>query len=162
MAGMKQCIVCGKDFYDNSQSHTKNTCSRKCRTAYYYRNPEKKLQRNFDMRINNFRAAGVDFDAETIERIKTDLMVEKCSICGRERKSDEKSFHIDHDHETGKYRGLLCPKCNVGLGIADHSPVLLGAWIVYLIKNNARGIDWKAMGRYCVPAELVEIITGAK
>jgi hypothetical protein len=34
-----------------------------------------------------------------------------CAICG---KAD--NLHIDHDHNTGKIRGLLCAKCNIALG----------------------------------------------
>lgn len=37
-----------------------------------------------------------------------------CGICGKEE--DFETFHIDHDHHTGKVRGLLCPLCNIGLG----------------------------------------------
>ena len=37
-----------------------------------------------------------------------------CAICGIQV---EKSFHIDHCHITGKYRGLLCSNCNSGIGI---------------------------------------------
>lgn len=35
----------------------------------------------------------------------------KCDICGVEDK-----LRIDHDHLTGKIRGLLCNECNLGLG----------------------------------------------
>ncbi len=34
-----------------------------------------------------------------------------CAIC----KASPKRFHIDHDHKTGKVRGLLCAKCNTTL-----------------------------------------------
>lgn len=39
----------------------------------------------------------------------------KCKICSKEMKVP----HVDHDHVTGKYRGLLCVSCNNGLGIYE-------------------------------------------
>lgn len=43
----------------------------------------------------------------------------KCAICGmwRKLKRYRLPFVIDHDHETGLVRGLLCNNCNLGLGI---------------------------------------------
>lgn len=40
--------------------------------------------------------------------------------------------HIDHDHATGKARGLLCTKCNLLLGLALESPVTLRSAASYL------------------------------
>ena len=39
-----------------------------------------------------------------------------CGICKLDKCSTGKNFCIDHDHETGKVRGLLCYSCNVRLG----------------------------------------------
>lgn len=40
----------------------------------------------------------------------------KCAICDTTTPGGKGAFHIDHDHSTGKIRGLLCHRCNVGLG----------------------------------------------
>jgi hypothetical protein len=41
-----------------------------------------------------------------------------CAICGHSDMSDPKVFPIvDHNHETGAVRGLLCAPCNKGLGL---------------------------------------------
>jgi hypothetical protein len=39
----------------------------------------------------------------------------KCAICGTHFPTEE-SVQLDHDHKTGRARGLLCSPCNVGLG----------------------------------------------
>lgn len=163
MAGMRQCPVCGKDFYDASRSNTKRTCSNKCRDAWNYRDPEKSFDRKFKMRLQVLkREYHIVYDTETVERIKADVKTGKCMTCGRERAADEKDFHIDHDHITGAYRGLLCPRCNTSLGYANEDPTLLASWIVYLMKNNARGIDWSVLGRYSMPTDFYETVYGAE
>lgn len=55
----------------------------------------------------------------------------KCKICGKEH-SENKSLHIDHCHKTGKVRGLLCNKCNQGLGFFQDNINLMKKAIKYL------------------------------
>ncbi len=59
-----------------------------------------------------------------------------CKIC---LKSSEKMLVIDHDHDTGKVRGLLCSKCNVGLGCFMDDRVAMRRAILYLeaAQNNS-------------------------
>ncbi len=60
---------------------------------------------------------------------------ERCAICG-EKNGDGRELHADHDHATGKIRGLLCFKCNTALGLFRDSPRLLARAIVYLEESG--------------------------
>jgi hypothetical protein len=56
----------------------------------------------------------------------------KCSICPTELTFT--SAHIDHCHKTGQIRGILCSKCNHGIGLFKDSPNLLRLAIKYLLR----------------------------
>lgn len=54
-----------------------------------------------------------------------------CAVCGREPRPDI-ALHVDHDHQTGRIRGILCFRCNNSLGDLDDDPVLLRKAAGYL------------------------------
>jgi hypothetical protein len=54
-----------------------------------------------------------------------------CRICGR-HEQDHFKLHVDHCHESGQVRGLLCGPCNQGIGLLRHSPERLRVAIAYL------------------------------
>jgi Autographiviridae endonuclease VII len=56
-----------------------------------------------------------------------------CAICpATEPGGGNKKFNVDHDHVTGKVRGLLCRSCNLMLGYSEDSEERLEAGIAYL------------------------------
>jgi hypothetical protein len=56
-----------------------------------------------------------------------------CAICGTDHPGGRgNTFHVDHDHDTGKVRALLCSKCNNGIGQFNDNPELLEAAAAYL------------------------------
>lgn len=59
-----------------------------------------------------------------------------CAICGEPPKPDgvraASRLHIDHDHGSGRVRGLLCNHCNRGLGAFRDRPELLELAVLYL------------------------------
>lgn len=61
----------------------------------------------------------------------------KCAICND---PFGKAPHIDHCHETGVIRALLCYTCNVGLGSFRDEPLLLRMAAAYLESHRARRV----------------------
>ena len=66
-----------------------------------------------------------------------------CAICRfpetAHRKGTIVEFAVDHDHSTGRVRGLLCRSCNLGLGRFKDSPRLLLAALEYLARPAISG-----------------------
>jgi len=71
-----------------------------------------------------------------ITREQYDLLCEsqggRCAVCTTTTPGGRGAWAVDHDHRTGKVRGLLCTKCNTGIGLFDDDPVRLRAAIKYL------------------------------
>ena len=67
------------------------------------------------------------------------LQNHRCAICKDECKTG-RQLAVDHDHKTGKVRGLLCMECNIGLGKFKDSKDRLMKAIEYIIKNSVDAI----------------------
>lgn len=78
----------------------------------------------------NLRKFGITID-QYIELNKAQLGL--CAIC-KKPENENKSLAVDHCHTTGKVRGLLCAKCNQGLGSFKDDTERLTNAIKYLTK----------------------------
>jgi len=59
-----------------------------------------------------------------------------CCICNMHQSTLSQRLAVDHDHKTGKIRGLLCGKCNKGIGLFKDSIELMRKAINYLDKKQ--------------------------
>lgn len=97
------------------------------RKAYRERNPnyERDTTRAYRARMSDTEIAFKSFETSlrrhglTLDQYHSILERQDfvCPICGIDVVSrEQKLTHIDHDHNTGKVRGILCARCNCALG----------------------------------------------
>lgn len=69
--------------------------------------PDYREKHNTSARLARYGISRVEFDA--LRKAQNDT----CAVCGS---SLDVGMHVDHCHDTGKVRGLLCRRCNVAEG----------------------------------------------
>lgn len=100
------CVRCGgTERYTGGRC---KTCHKAAATAYAQRNPQVRKRAQHRSRLKQYGLTEDEFD--TLVEIQNSA----CAICRRPG-----SLQIDHNHRTGKVRGLLCHRCNKGLGLFD-------------------------------------------
>ncbi len=75
----------------------------------------------------------------------------KCANCGKSFSEFQASPCVDHDAETGRVRALLCNRCNLRLGMADHSIDVLNRDMIYLLKHSPPELAQKYMHALLTP-----------
>ena len=108
-------------------------CHRIINKARYYKNNNKILQRNRRLKL----VYGISH--VTYTKI-LNQQNNKCAICLREEtfklKGNTIKLAVDHCHDTGKIRGLLCLFCNRGIGLLKEDVSILNNAIKYLEKHK--------------------------
>lgn len=123
------------------------------RLAYMRKNNRRFYLRARDSRLEQFRARGgstLDARRDFCLRQRYGISLDDyeqmvrdqlgvCAICLRPPRGKTKGsrLYIDHDHVTGKIRGLLCAGCNTALGQYLHCVATLRRAIGYLEAANA-------------------------
>ena len=60
----------------------------------------------------------------------------RCKLCLVHHDETHGGLYVDHNHRTGKVRGLLCAKCNWAIGLLGEDTELAERAIGYLLKNG--------------------------
>lgn len=125
------CTKCKKEKPETSEFfplHNKKTNGldswcRECRSSY-----------RSEIRRGKYRNM---IDDETLKTMLASTF--SCTICG-----DEDNLVVDHNHRTNNVRGLLCNRCNRGLGIFQDDPQLLEFARIYLLasENHEEAIQY--------------------
>ena len=92
------------------------------RRAYYAANPGARRREKL---LNKYGITPADYDAMAEQQGGV------CAICDLPPPADG-VLCVDHDHDTGKVRGLLCRTCNTGIGHLRDDPALVRKAATYL------------------------------
>jgi hypothetical protein len=92
------------------------------------------LRARYDRSSNLMRLYGLSLDEYDALATKQGGV---CAICGEPPvKGGGKRLVVDHDHQTGWIRGLLCGSCNVAIGYLREDPKLFDRAKEYLARNS--------------------------
>ncbi len=125
----------GHDFLITRRISGKNSYCSECRRSrerqrwHDNKNPRKLLEKREYERGRNLRKYGITF-AQALAMYE--FQDNKCAICLRDVQPLTRDFAVDHNHTTGLVRGILCTRCNTGLGMFRENPFSLGRAMEYL------------------------------
>lgn len=126
MKATKACTKCGKEkpleeFHRNPATRDRRQVQCKvcaCALSRQYRAERKEHYANYLLQYR-FGITLAEYNA------MLEAQSGSCAICGRTPDEEGKRLCVDHDHETGEVRGLLCNECNAGLGRFHDDPARL-------------------------------------
>lgn len=135
---MKKCPSCKSDKsldnYWKGQYSCIDCTKEKQKTRWVSRTPKKRLEQHLKYKYNV-----TIFELEEMLKEQDN----KCSICKSKLpdlliyEDRRRGYAIDHNHDTGKVRGILCLNCNTLLGMAkDNKDILLEAINYLELKGN--------------------------
>jgi hypothetical protein len=137
---MKTCLRCRLEktddaFYANRKA--KDGLASNCKPCQYeYTKEWEKTENARRIRANNRRATKYGISPNDY-----DYMLERqgyrCAICLTEEPGGSGGvFQVDHSHDTGFVRGLLCGSCNKAIGLLKEDPESLTRAILYLRRGK--------------------------
>lgn len=154
---MRSCPTCGQEF--QPYRGTQKACSRSCREKFpekrevarqYFARADVKEKKNSARRVENDPDRREKNMIQNLRRYgltvaEHDAMVQaqgnRCAICGDPPDPNgiraSSRLHVDHDHDTGAVRGLLCNRCNRGVGYFRDAAGLMRKAAQYIERYQA-------------------------
>lgn len=108
------------------QTERGRATKRRGEKAYYEANKTKFATEGREYRMRQLGTTVLEYDKMLASQNG------RCAICDAIDSGKRKYFSVDHCHVTGKIRGLLCHKCNLGLGMFKDSAILVNKALCYL------------------------------
>lgn len=99
----------------------------------YNSRPENKERRK-DLLLKKTYGISLDDYNRMLEEVD-----HSCQICGKHTDEQTKMLAVDHCHDTGAVRGLLCDNCNRGMGLLKDSIEVLESAVKYLKMSKRNG-----------------------
>lgn len=103
------CLFCGKTIASHPRERMPKFCNSTCWHSYQKQKHNKRLVK--------IRHDTLNITYGELEEYYSTHPV--CEICGKPE-SLLRKLAVDHDHTTKKFRGLLCYKCNTGIGYYEN------------------------------------------
>lgn len=133
---MKSCNKCGEDLVvgENWTESKRGAYDYVCRSCTTKRNQEKHAKDPDAMWSRHLKSKyGITPDAYNEMFAKQGGC---CDICGDHQTEFTRRLCVDHDHETGAVRSLLCGPCNTGIGQFGDDIATVREALNYLIKHS--------------------------
>lgn len=128
------CSVCGPVQIVPRYRDSTTGIRYRCRSKYLSEESERNKRRKEYIEEYQWRRRGIV--GESLSDVKDATLAQqdfRCPICLLEV---GRGGHLDHDHDTGEVRGVLCSKCNVGLGFFKDDPEVLIRASEYLTRRD--------------------------
>lgn len=126
------------EYYNRAKDRKCRECIKAARRAKYAECSSTRHRIKFRNRVVLLRKYGLTLEQFTR---MIDDQEGRCAVCFvaldfMAPAKDNSSACVDHCHTTGKVRGLLCKRCNLGLGFAQDNPTILRNMAEYLERSQ--------------------------
>jgi hypothetical protein len=124
------------------------SCDRQRERERHKRNPEQRRRHARQSRCRKYGITLGDYERMLAEQHG------RCSICGESFGNSRRGLAIDHDHASGRVRGLVHSQCNVMIAMAKEQPLRLYHGIAYLLHHHPDRV-WQVVRQAFLPPQYI-------